>query len=186
MSDAKIDIRIAKRETKTAEEMTAKLNDDLKKMIEKLNETKSKAEEEIGVERNKCENISAEVYRIKCELAERETEIKTLMIRLEELDELKVTYENLKKEYSEVLQECEVLKKQAKCLNEEKEKYLKSEEKRVELEAQIDSLKTTICNLELNITYLKETTSAMNTQLDQFEYCVALNEQTIEQYSEQK
>ncbi|KAL0268687.1 UNVERIFIED_CONTAM: hypothetical protein PYX00_010527 [Menopon gallinae] len=186
LSDAKIDIRIARRETKTAEEMIATLNDDLKKKREKFNEMMSKTEEEVAAERKKCENLSAEIHRLKCELAEREAEISTLNNRLEEFDDLKSTYDNLKKEYSELLQECEVLKKQVECLNEEKEKYVKSEETRVQLEAEIDSLKTTICNLELNIMYLKETTSAMNTQLDQFEYCVALNEQTIEQYTEQK
>ena len=152
LSDAKIDIRIAKREAKTAEDTVTRLQEEIKNLTEKLSAAEEKSQKSVSAEREKLDKLILEKNHVKVELSQRDSEIKMLKNQLEELEELKKIEKQLKRDLIEATQKCKMLEKEIDKLQNEKEKekinYESIDKKKSEMEKTIEELKQKISSFE--------------------------------------
>ncbi|XP_069684092.1 citron rho-interacting kinase isoform X2 [Periplaneta americana] len=184
LSDTKIDLRIAQREAKTAEEQLKLLQEEKQKWGEKLQTEKNVSAEQLQAEREKLDKLHQQVLSLNSELsdlkqreeaAKKQVDVEKALLaqKKSELESSKTSAQTLQHELSMFQKQSKVFEDQVAVMQVETKRlndvinHLQAD--RINLESELEEQKKKIESLELNNNVLKELCTMQDVQLDEFE-----------------
>ncbi|KAJ9599608.1 hypothetical protein L9F63_009925, partial [Diploptera punctata] len=201
LADAKIDLRIAQREAKTAEEQVKTLQKEKEKWVEKLQTEKNANADQLQAERNKLDALHDQVTALQNELKEmrqkeenarKQVEVEKCLFaeKIKELESTRNSAQNLQCDLTSANKQVKILEQKVTSVQTELKQLYETmndlKDEKLKLQSELEEEKSKHSSLELNYNVLKDVCEMNDAQLEHYENVIESHKEMDVAHSNEK